>query len=77
MTEETELTTAIKIKQSYLAFSGHLGAFLMAAVGTYSSTALPSLRIDDDLGPQMTQYAEDWIASIIFVGIAIDNCISN
>ncbi|CAG7785446.1 unnamed protein product, partial [Allacma fusca] len=38
----------------------------MAAVATYSSTSLPSLRVDDDIGPQVTQYAEDWIASIIF-----------
>ncbi|CAG7834965.1 unnamed protein product [Allacma fusca] len=53
--------------QYFLAFSGHLGAFIMAAVWSFSSTALPSLRVDDQMGPQVTQFVEDWIASVTFL----------
>ncbi|CAG7714821.1 unnamed protein product [Allacma fusca] len=43
----------------------------MAAVLSFSSTALPSLRDDSKIGPEVTQVLEDWIASVPFLACAL------
>jgi len=56
------------IRQYWYAMSAHLGAFIMAAVWSWSSTALPSLRESVASIGVLTLRDEAWIAAITFLG---------